>query len=1152
MRKQKILSLVLILMVLISALGTVAFAGNSNEKVAINLTTDKKEYNQGEDVNIEITIKNTSGKDLKQVEVKNTLPKGLEVKSNHNGEKLNKNTVKWNLDELKKDDTVNLKLSSTFNEYKEVVTVPNTGTDNYNYLLLGFILFIVGCLVITYLKKKSTKFDKNKTISVGMALVIMLGALSQSFIIADASSSLKKLNISKVLKLKCDGKELDNILEVKGIFIENIDTPNEPGDTETPDEPGDIETPGKPGDIETPDKPGDTETQDSDLMDPDNPKWNMDTDNDGLKDAEEELIGTNPNNPDTDGDGLNDKFEVEAGLDPTKKDSDGNGKLDPDEDLDGDLLTNIEEQYYKTNPLFEDTDGDGLTDGDEINKYKTNPLVIDTDKDGLNDNNEIELGTDPNNKDTNGNGILDGNEKYQVDIETRASEKDENIELLVSGNIKGEYIDDIYTTNMENTHEFFSKDMPGYIGAPFRVGVDVDGLTQELELTFKVNQKNLKGRSIEDIGLYEYDKEDNSIKLVTKNITRSKSNEIKAKVLIEDFKEYIILISDEWNGAWQKELLDPENKFNELDIALTIDSSGSMVWNDPNDLRKEQTKVFVDKLEGGSRASIIDFDEWSYIVQELTTDKAKLKSAIDKVDSMGGTDISLGLKYAISSLTSSSNVLNLDEQTVDDKSNRLRCIMLLTDGESYVSKDDPSIIYAKNNGIKIFTVGLGNQVEEDTLRMIAKETGGTYLHAKSADDLADLFNELTNQTIDLVTDTDGDGIPNYFERNLRLPDGEIISLDPNNPDTDGDGLSDGFEITGKDNPTVQDFYKVYNKNKKYFNYVSRPDKKDTDNDRTPDGNGGNVNNGSSNNIVDKNPTKYEVSDRMLLESADLSYTEEKIWLFNKDKKVKDISYKFKEDSGITTSTSKIGDWSIVKHNSGGLAFGAIALKKDDKMIVSYTGTGTGIGSAYEFTDTGYDVLADLSILFKSCSQNNNAEKFMKNVIKQNKDVKEIYISGHSLGGHLTQFTANDLYSDIKYKNKLKKAVTFNAAPFTNPVHIDGKGGIALTDSIHTKFLKEVIFNLKSIDERIDMIINHITKNGHVIKYNDSKWEAYDNKELDNVISNYVIQNDFLNYILGGRYLGADINILDKDKPRYKPKDMFKAHALNNFYSHIKQ
>ena len=46
--------------------------------------------------------------------------------------------------------------------------------------------------------------------------------------------------------------------------------------------------------------------------------------------------------------------------------------------------------------------------------------------------------------------------------------------------------------------------------------------------------------------------------------------------------------------------------------------------------------------------------------------------------------------------------------------------------------------------------------------------------------------------------------------------------------------------------------------------------------------------------VDKNPTKYEVSDRMLLESADLSYTEEKIWLFNKDKKVKDISYKFKD------------------------------------------------------------------------------------------------------------------------------------------------------------------------------------------------------------------------------------------------------------------
>lgn len=41
-----------------------------------------------------------------------------------------------------------------------------------------------------------------------------------------------------------------------------------------------------------------------------------DADGDGLTDAEEEAIGTDPNNPDTDGDGFLDGEEVDCGSDP--------------------------------------------------------------------------------------------------------------------------------------------------------------------------------------------------------------------------------------------------------------------------------------------------------------------------------------------------------------------------------------------------------------------------------------------------------------------------------------------------------------------------------------------------------------------------------------------------------------------------------------------------------------------------------------------------------------------------------------------------------------------------------------------------------------------------------------------------------------------
>ncbi len=82
-----------------------------------------------------------------------------------------------------------------------------------------------------------------------------------------------------------------------------------------------------------------------------------------------------------------------------------------DQDLDG--LTDEEEKKLGTDPANRDTDGDGLGDGAEV-KYKHNPLVkdfnigtVDTDKDGLTDEEEKFLGTDLNNPDTDGDGISD-------------------------------------------------------------------------------------------------------------------------------------------------------------------------------------------------------------------------------------------------------------------------------------------------------------------------------------------------------------------------------------------------------------------------------------------------------------------------------------------------------------------------------------------------------------------------------------------------------------------------------------------------------------------------------------------------------------------------------------------------------------------------
>jgi len=70
---------------------------------------------------------------------------------------------------------------------------------------------------------------------------------------------------------------------------------------------------------------------------------------------------------DTDRDGLPDWYETEVTLtDPRKRDSDNppNGVTDGDEDPDGDGLSNAQEHQVGTNPWNRDSDGDGKLDGD--------------------------------------------------------------------------------------------------------------------------------------------------------------------------------------------------------------------------------------------------------------------------------------------------------------------------------------------------------------------------------------------------------------------------------------------------------------------------------------------------------------------------------------------------------------------------------------------------------------------------------------------------------------------------------------------------------------------------------------------------------------------------------------------------------------------
>ena len=86
-----------------------------------------------------------------------------------------------------------------------------------------------------------------------------------------------------------------------------------------------------------------------------------------------------------------------------------------------------------TDPNNSDTDGDGLLDGIETmtgiwmfdNETGTNPLVSDSDSDGISDGDEIyETYTDPTNSDTDYDGLSDGEEVYQIGTDPNLDDTD--------------------------------------------------------------------------------------------------------------------------------------------------------------------------------------------------------------------------------------------------------------------------------------------------------------------------------------------------------------------------------------------------------------------------------------------------------------------------------------------------------------------------------------------------------------------------------------------------------------------------------------------------------------------------------------------------------------------------------------------------------
>lgn len=243
-----------------------------------------------------------------------------------------------------------------------------------------------------------------------------------------------------------------------------------------------------------------------------------------------------------------------------------------------------------------------------------------------------------------------------------------------------------------------------------------------------------------------------------------------------------------------------------------------MQSNDRTNERLAVAQNLIDNLPEKCKIGIVQFTNTAKkLTDTLESDKDTAKSYLSTTNfkSSGNTKMYSAIDLAFS-------LFETNEEDI------LKAMVVLSDGITEDTAMHADIINkAKQNQVKVYTVGLGAENSsyfENYLKPLAAETEGKFYLAKDALELKSIYEDIGDK-IDLETDSDSDGIPDYFEESVTLFSGVELHLDKNNPDTDGDGLLDGEEL---------ELRYEYNEDRSQVRVTARlhsnPLKQDTDDD----------------------------------------------------------------------------------------------------------------------------------------------------------------------------------------------------------------------------------------------------------------------------------------------------------------------------------
>lgn len=209
----------------------------------------------------------------------------------------------------------------------------------------------------------------------------------------------------------------------------------------------------------------------------------------------------------------------------------------------------------------------------------------------------------------------------------------------------------------------------------------------------------------------------------------------------------------QWAGEPEKIPSEGRNLMLVLDISGSMNEADFVISGRPVrrwDAVQAVADNFIKKRQG-DKAGVILFGERAYLYAPLTYDLKTVSDLLQEADvGMAGSQTAIG------------DALGLALKTMIDVPAQSKVIVLLSDGEANAGAMRPLEAgeLARKAGVKVYTIGAGSdavqmmglfgmvqmprgdEIDEKTLREIAKMTGGKYFRAKNTKELLDIYKEI--------------------------------------------------------------------------------------------------------------------------------------------------------------------------------------------------------------------------------------------------------------------------------------------------------------------------------------------------------------------------------------------------------------------------